>query len=292
MLNTFPFQSFFIINLIASTFFVMSSQSWLSVWCGLEYNLISFIPILMTSPSTKSTEAAIKYFIVQALASIILLLSSMIMKFNVSIYMQLFILLSLMVKMGVAPFHQWVPNVISSISWGNLFLMLSWQKLAPIFVFAYSIQPYFSTTLMSLAALSSVTGGVGGMNQSQIRPLIAFSSIGHMGWILTAALISPFILFIYFSIYMINLFPLVTVLNSLSSTSLTSSMNFMKLKFSNAVTLILLFFSLGGLPPLLGFMPKLLVINSLVSSFSFFLLTALVVGSLLNIYYYFSFSIV
>ena len=292
MLITFPFQSFFIQNLILRTLFVISSQSWFSVWCGLEYNLISFIPILITSPSTKSTESAIKYFVIQAIASIILLLTAIITKIVAISNLHIFIVISLIVKVGVAPFHQWVPNVISAISWFRLFLILTWQKIAPIFILSASTQSSYSTFLVISAGLSSITGGLGGINQTQIRHLIAFSSIGHIGWVLISAIISPLLLFTYFFVYIINLLPLVTLLNSLSVSNFSRARNIILIDKHNASLIFILFFSLGGLPPFLGFAPKLIVIKSILNAFPIVILLILIIGSLINIYYYFSYSVV
>ena len=109
---------------------------------------------------------------------------------------------------------------------------------------------------------------------------------------MAAALLRPFTLIIYFIIYIINLFPLVILLKMSSTTSLSSSIRLINLRFIPAIMLLLLFFSMGGLPPLLGFLPKLLVIKYMLSAYSFIILMFLVAGSLINIYYYFSFSIV
>nr|YP_009192150.1 NADH dehydrogenase subunit 2 [Chaetopterus variopedatus]ALO81669.1 NADH dehydrogenase subunit 2 [Chaetopterus variopedatus] len=280
------------LNLILSTLFVISSQSWFSVWCGLEYNLISFIPILMTSPSTKSTESSIKYFVIQATASIVLLLSAMMLNSLNLNNLHLLIVLSLMVKVGITPFHQWVPNVISSISWPNLFLMLTWQKIAPIFVLSTSTYSSHSYLLVISAGVSSIAGGLGGMNQTQVRHLIAFSSIGHMGWVLIAAILNPATLLVYFTVYILNLLPLVVLLKFLSVSTLSTNVNMMSLSKQNAILLFMLFFSLGGLPPFLGFAPKLMVMKGVLVSFPLIILVMLLAGSLMNIYYYFSYSVV
>jgi len=188
----FPFSSFFIFNLISSSLFTFSSYSWLGVWTGLEYNLISFIPLLIINPSPSSTESSVKYFLIQAIRSALLLFSFLLINVSPlsSPISNLIIILSLSVKLGLAPFHQWVPNVASSLSWPNLLLLLTWQKLAPLALLVQYLNSLNTKFIILIAALSALLGGLGGLNQTQIRSILAFSSIGHIGWTISAALLS------------------------------------------------------------------------------------------------------
>ena len=292
MILIFPFQSFFIINLILRTFFVLSSEAWFSIWAGLEFNLISFIPLLMSKPTINSTEASIKYFIIQALASVILLLSIIIINTIPISIIYIILISALLVKIGAAPFHQWVPNVISAISWSNVLIILTWQKIAPIFILIKSIISSHNFFLLISASLSALVGGIGGINQTQARTLIAFSSIGHIGWITAAIIIDIKLTIIYFIIYVLTLFPLTYIFNLLSFKFLNSALNLINIPPSTATLTFLLFFSLGGIPPFLGFLPKLLLIKIIISYNLFIPLIFLIIGSLINLYYYFTFSVI
>jgi NADH:ubiquinone oxidoreductase subunit 2 (subunit N) len=85
-----------------------------------------------------------------------------------------------MIKLGMAPFHFWLPHVIGGIRWVSCVVLSVWQKVGPIFIlrsFVFSWRLY----IFIFAALGAIVGGVGGINQSQLRVLLAYSSIGHMG---------------------------------------------------------------------------------------------------------------
>ena len=192
MPQSFPFFSFFIFNLLTSTLFTVSSYSWVGMWTGLEFNLISFIPLLIIRPSPSSTESAVKYFIVQAFSSALLLFSLLVLSFLPFLTQLTFLIIArLRLKIGLAPFHHWVPNIAASISWLNLFLLFRWQKLAPLAILSQFILSPINVKLTAIIrGLSAIVGGLGGLNQTQLRTILAFSSIGHIGWIISCLIIS------------------------------------------------------------------------------------------------------
>ena len=293
MLLSLPFHSFFIINLFLRTIFVISSEPWIAIWAGLEFNLIAFIPLLISTPTPSSTEAAIKYFIIQTFASIIFLISLVLTGiYSLTAVSILLLASAILTKIGAAPFHQWVPNVIATSSWVNLFLILSWQKIAPIVILLKALPSSSNSFLVIISCISSLVGGLGGMNQTQARTLIAFSSIGHIGWILVAVLSSTNLTLIYFVIYILNLFAITHIFMSISTSSLVSALNIIKLPPLYASVTFLLFFSLGGMPPFLGFLPKLFIIKEIILSSLTLPLILIISGSLLRLYYYISFSII
>ena len=131
--------------------------------------------------------------------------------------------------------------------------------------------------------MRSAIGGLGGLNQTRLRPLLGYSSIGHMGWILCGRYYSKVIGMIYFSFYFLISLCIIWVFMYITAyfpgrrfTHFSSSFFFF---FSSLGLLI----SLGGIPPFTGFYPKWLVISSL-NSLS--LLVILLLGSLINLYYY------
>lgn len=101
---------------------------------------------------------------------------------NYAIYMpRVIFILSMLLKLGIAPFHSWLPHVISSISWTICMILATIQKIAPIRLLVIITPKDFSFLLVISVAASTIVGGVGGINQTQIRSLIAYSSIGHIG---------------------------------------------------------------------------------------------------------------
>nr|YP_010693113.1 NADH dehydrogenase subunit 2 [Dacus venetatus]WCB98320.1 NADH dehydrogenase subunit 2 [Dacus venetatus] len=285
--NSAKIMFFFI--LMMGTMITVSSNSWLGAWMGLEINLLAFIP-LMNNNNLMSTEASLKYFLTQAMASAVLLFAIMMMYLNnlpfnqvSSAYNDLIITSSLLLKSGAAPFHFWFPNVMEGLSWMNALILMTWQKIAPLMLISYTTQNNFITLV---TILSTITGSLGGLNQTSLRKLMAFSSINHLGWMLAAMQANESMWLIYFSFYTFLSFSLIFILNNFKMFHINQLFN----SFFNSKTLkFLLFFnllSLGGLPPFIGFLPKWLVIQLLVMNNQFILMIILTVMTLITLFFY------
>nr|YP_010936443.1 NADH dehydrogenase subunit 2 [Mancinella echinata]WKW54896.1 NADH dehydrogenase subunit 2 [Mancinella echinata] len=302
MFSVLPFSYMFMVVMIMGTFLSVSSFHWLSIWAGLEINLIGFLPMLVYQKSVSESESAVKYFIVQALGSSMLIFGSLI-SFSMSLTWDLHslslshsvglmvVLSGLCMKLGLFPFHYWLPGVMAGLPWVTCLLLATWQKFAPLFLFLCLLELNESYTLALVLCLisagSSIVGGIGGINQTQIRALLAYSSIGHLGWMTFALLHSEWSMKFYLFVYvLVSLFMFI----SLWSVDMGTMKNIGSLKnFSFIQMGIMLFLlSLGGLPPLLGFISKWLVI--LVSSSNVFIsfLFLLILGSLMSLFYYLS----
>nr|AVW86138.1 NADH dehydrogenase subunit 2 [Lepidonotus sp. YZ-2018] len=291
-MSSFPFTCLFSMTLILGSLMSLSGNHWIFVWMGLELNLLSFIPLLTFSDLNQESEAAMKYFLAQALGSGLILLAalSFFMKDQIQFFSPLLkplMICGLLTKLGMPPCHFWFPSVMSMISWPMCIILATWQKLIPtllIFYLMNSSSNYFIIFLLSLAAM---IGGIGGMNQTQLRPLLAYSSIGHMAWMLGASISSYSSSFIYLIIYIAVSTPLMLILWS-SSLGISNSINSISLSMKPLIlSLTLLLLSLGGIPPLLGFFPKWLVVEKL-SILSPSLTLTLLLGSVLNLFYYFN----
>ncbi|NP_006902.1 NADH dehydrogenase subunit 2 (mitochondrion) [Drosophila yakuba] len=276
--------------MIIGTLITVTSNSWLGAWMGLEINLLSFIPLLSDNNNLMSTEASLKYFLTQALASTVLLFSSILLmlannlnnEINES-FTSMIIMSALLLKSGAAPFHFWFPNMMEGLTWMNALMLMTWQKIAPLMLISYL---NIKNLLLISVILSVIIGAIGGLNQTSLRKLMAFSSINHLGWMLSSLMISESIWLIYFIFYsflsfvltfMFNIFKLFH-LNQLFSWFVNSKI----LKFS----LFMNFLSLGGLPPFLGFLPKWLVIQQLTMCNQYFLLTLMMMSTLITLFFY------
>nr|QXG19308.1 NADH dehydrogenase subunit 2 [Drosophila lowei] len=280
----------FLTIMIIGTMITVTSNSWLGAWMGLEINLLSFIPLLSDNNNLTSTEASLKYFLTQALASTVLLFSSIILmlKNNMNIeinesFTSMIIMSALLLKSGAAPFHFWFPNMMEGLTWMNALMLMTWQKIAPLMLISYLD---IKNLLLISVILSVIIGALGGLNQTSLRKLMAFSSINHLGWMLMSLMISESVWLIYFMFYcflsfilifMFNIFKLFH-LNQLFSWFVNSKV----LKF----TLLMNFLSLGGLPPFLGFLPKWLVIQQLTFCNQYFTLTIMMMSTLITLFFY------
>nr|ALS46293.1 NADH dehydrogenase subunit 2 [Glycinde armigera] len=285
-----PYFFLFLSTLILGSIMSISSNHWIFMWMGLEINLLSFIPLVFSSSSNQESEASVKYFLVQATGSSLLLLGSLSYYFNTNLLISsstFFIILSvgLMMKMGVAPFHFWLPQVMSSISWFSCMCLATWQKVAPLLIINKLYMMEQNKMIMSISLLSVIMGGIGGLNQTQLRPLLAYSSISHLGWMLMGAFLSTPMMIMYFLIYSITTLSIMWILMKMQkSNNSVASLNSNSLPL--LTLLMILFLSLGGLPPLLGFLPKWGMIQ--IMSFHNMLLMGILMlsFSLLNLFYY------
>nr|UFR82864.1 NADH dehydrogenase subunit 2 [Jumnos ruckeri] len=284
------YKMLFAMTLMIGTMISISSYSWIGMWMGLEINLLSIIPLMSSTKNMMSSEAALKYFITQALASTILLFSiimtSLYFTFNMNfnLYISLVFNTSLLTKMGAAPFHFWFPEVMEGLNWSNSIIMLTWQKIAPMILLMYSNMN--TTYFIIVIIFSMLISGISGINQTSMRKILSYSSINHIGWMIGAIMISPIIWTYYFIIYCIitiNIVMILWILNIYQINQLYISLN------SNSMVkffFMMNFLSLGGLPPFLGFMPKWLLINSLIQSNFYFLAFLMTIMTLLTLYFY------
>uniref|UniRef100_A0A3G4R4G7 NADH-ubiquinone oxidoreductase chain 2 n=2 Tax=Ochotona TaxID=9977 RepID=A0A3G4R4G7_OCHKO len=282
-------------TLMAGTAITMFSSHWLMIWVGLEMNMLSIIPILTYKSNPRSTEAATKYFLTQATASMILMMAillNLMYSGNWTVLSSnnptppLLMTTALTMKLGMAPFHFWVPEVTQGINLKPALLLLTWQKIAPLSIL-YQIHNTLNTSLLTLMGLLSIMiGGWGGLNQTQLRKILAYSSIAHMGWMATILTYNPDILLLNLIIYIMLTIPMFTLLiiNS-STTTLSLAQTWNKAPLMTASMLAILM-SLGGLPPLTGFMPKWAIINELTKNDSVILPTLMAMLALLNLYFY------
>nr|AMH85604.1 NADH dehydrogenase subunit 2 [Pseudogriphoneura sp. ACMJ-2016] len=289
MFNNSSKVLFFLILMMGTTIAV-SANSWLGAWMGLEINLLAFIPLMSDTNNLMSSEASLKYFLTQALASSMLLFSILLMilenkiiiNFN-NIIFSLMMISTLLLKSGSAPFHFWFPNVMEGLSWSNALILMTWQKIAPFMLISY--MPIKSIFLIC-AILSSLIGALGGLNQTSLRKLMAYSSINHLGWMLASMQASENLWQIYFFMYTflsVNLIMLFNIFKIFHFNQLfLMFLNSKSMKF----TLFFNLFSLGGLPPFLGFFPKWMVIQMLIENDQMFLLIILVSMTLITLYFY------
>nr|UTE81747.1 NADH dehydrogenase subunit 2 [Propithecus edwardsi] len=284
-----------ITTIFTGTMLTMISSHWLLIWMGLEMNMLAIIPILAKKTNPRSTEAATKYFLTQATASMLLMMTIVINamytgQWNVTnihnLLTTLTIIIALTMKLGMTPFHFWIPEVTQGVTLTAGMLLLTWQKLAPISIML-QIYPSMNTNiLLTFALLSALVGGWGGLNQTQLRKILAYSSITHMGWMVAVLTFCPSLTILNLLIYLMLTITLFTMLNvNTSTTTLTLSILWNK---NPTITLMILtsLLSLGGLPPLTGFLPKWVIVQELTKNNNITMATIMVITALLNLYFY------
>ena len=300
---------------------MISSYDLIVFYLGLELQSLSlYILSAFKKNNEKSSEAGLKYFVLSALASGILLYgSSLIYGFTGSTNFEIisqnlngtnigavfgivFIIVGLAFKVSAVPFHMWTPDVYegSPTSVTGFFALV--PKIAALSVFIRFIYvPFFNvidqwqTIIIFLSVASMILGAVAAIGQSNIKRLMAYSSIGHMGYALaglaTGANTGIQSTITYLTIYLVmNLgaFSFIFMMkrenvyyeniNDLSGLSKNHPM----LAFS----FLIILFSLAGIPPLAGFFAKFYIFMSVVESKMYALAIIGLVTSVVSAFYY------
>nr|QNH68803.1 NADH dehydrogenase subunit 2 [Bothrops pubescens] len=261
-------------SIILSTTLITTTTHWLMAWACLEINTLSMVPIISKPHHPRATEAATKYFLTQTLASMTLLFAATMNALNTSNWeisltteatTMKIITLALMMKMAAAPFHFWLPEVAQGTTTPTTLIILTWQKIGPLTLLLTNHNNTSPMILTTSAILSVLTGGLGGLNQTQLRKLMAFSSIAHTGWILATIPMAPNISTLTFLIYTMTTSPILLVMNTTSTTTIKDMGAMWATSTHLTLIMLVMTLSLAGLPPLTGFMPKWLILNKMVA---------------------------
>nr|YP_009630805.1 NADH dehydrogenase subunit 2 [Notocrypta curvifascia]QBS14466.1 NADH dehydrogenase subunit 2 [Notocrypta curvifascia] len=280
-------KMFFYFILIYSTLISISSNSWLGCWIGLEINLLSFIPLISKSNNLLSSEASLKYFIIQSIASInflfmILLKLFFLKNFEMNLLMSILINSSMMMKLGSTPFHYWFPNIMEGLSWLNCFILMTWQKITPMILISFYMNKNF---LMLIMMLNTIIGAIGGINQTSLRKLMAFSSINNIGWMMSSIMISENLFMIYFFLYSF-LISIMCFLFYLMNMYFINQLFIFNFNLMTKFLILINFLSLGGLPPFLGFFPKWIIINFMINYNLYIITFIFIMMSLITLFFY------
>nr|AAP94571.1 NADH dehydrogenase subunit II [Anolis cybotes] len=282
-------------SLSTGTIITMTSHHWLMAWIGLEINTLAIIPIISMQHNPRSTEAATKYFLTQAAASSLILFSSLINAWQTGTWditqlstTQSCILLTmaLSMKLGLAPLHFWLPEVTQGSTMFSALIIMTWQKLAPMSLIYLTSNNLSTTTLLVMGLISTTIGGWAGLNQTQTRKIMAYSSIAHLGWMATISSIMTNILVMNLIIYLLLT---MAMFNSLIITKSKTIQDLSTTWTSSpylTVLMMLTLLSLGGLPPLTGFIPKWLILEQLVTQNLIMLAFFLTMATLLSLFFY------
>nr|ABB96903.1 NADH dehydrogenase subunit 2 [Platyrinchus leucoryphus] len=283
------------LSLLLGTTITISSKHWMMAWAGLEINTLAVLPLIAKSHHPRAIEASTKYFLIQATASTLLLFSSMINAWFTGQWdiTQLthplsctLLTIAISMKLGLVPFHFWFPEVLQGSPLTTNLLLATLMKFPPTVLFfmtSFSLNP---TLLTAMAIASATLGGWMGLNQTQIRKILAFSSISHLGWMTIILIYNPKLTLLTFYLYSLTTAAIFFTLSHTNTLKLSTMMTAWSKYPSLSATLMLTLLSLAGLPPLTGFLPKWLIIQELTKQELTTTATIIALLSLLGLFFY------
>nr|QPH36816.1 NADH dehydrogenase subunit 2 [Nothobranchius itigiensis] len=274
------------------TVITMMSSHWLMAWMGLEINTLAIIPLMIKKHHPRAVEASTKYFLIQATAAATLLFASTMNAWLTGVWeisqmthplTLTLTTMALALKMGLAPMHSWLPDIMQGVDLEIGLVLATWQKLAP---FSLLFQVNNGVLMILLGLTSVILGGWGGLNQTQLRKIMAYSSIAHFGWMFMILQLLPSLSWVALLTYVIMTFSLFNMFMLTKATNINSlSTSWMKTPALIALAPLVLL-SLGGLPPLTGFMPKWMILQELTKQDFNATATTTALSALLSLYFY------
>nr|AGM75592.1 NADH dehydrogenase subunit 2 [Moxostoma cf. austrinum UAIC12373.01] len=277
------------------TTLTFASSHWLLAWMGLEINTLAILPLMAQHHHPRAVEATTKYFLTQATAAAMVLFASttnawLVGEWDINSLSHplatTMAIAALALKIGLAPVHFWMPEVLQGLDLTTGLILSTWQKLAPL-VLIIQVAPAVDPMLLTLLGLAStLVGGWGGLNQTQLRKILAYSSIAHMGWMIIILQYSPQLTLLALGTYIFMTSAAFLTLKLSSATKINAlTMAWSKNPVLVATTALVLL-SLGGLPPLTGFMPKWLILQELTKQDLPLTATIMALAALLSLYFY------
>ncbi|RJL14507.1 NADH-quinone oxidoreductase subunit NuoN [Paracoccus siganidrum] len=302
---------------------MVSAGDLLSLYMGLELQSLSlYVVAAMRRDSVKSSEAGLKYFVLGSLSSGILLYGASLvygfagtttfegiistmsageMSLGV-LFGMVFLTIGLAFKVSAVPFHMWTPDVYEGSPTPVTAFFATAPKVAAMALIARLLFEAFGTVpgdwgqiVAALAVMSMFLGSIAGIGQRNVKRLMAYSSIAHMGFALvglaagTAYGVQAMLL--YMAIYAVMNVGTFAFILSLERdgrpvTDLDSLNQFAKAAPLKALAVLLLMFSLAGVPPFLGFFAKYGVLSAAVEAGMAWLAVLGVIASVIGAFYY------
>nr|YP_009229570.1 NADH dehydrogenase subunit 2 [Hydropsyche pellucidula]ALT58521.1 NADH dehydrogenase subunit 2 [Hydropsyche pellucidula] len=277
----------FFFLLMFSIFFISSSNSWINCWIGLEINTLSFLTLVFNKKFLINSEFIVKYYLIQSISSINFLFFILLMNYNfinTNLFYNFILInlnMTLLMKMGSAPFHFWLISIIEGISWYNTLIILTLQKIPPMILISYYLN---MKILILIIILNCFFGSLGGLNQLNLQKILTYSSIYNFSWIFSAISINESLFYFFFLIYSLIIYNLISFFSEMKIFFI-NQLYLMKSQKYIMFMIFMNFLSLGGLPPFLGFITKWIISMYMLQSMNMIILI-MILSSLVNLYYY------
>nr|YP_010381722.1 NADH dehydrogenase subunit 2 [Caliscelis shandongensis]YP_011014875.1 NADH dehydrogenase subunit 2 [Caliscelis rhabdocladis]UDL72110.1 NADH dehydrogenase subunit 2 [Caliscelis shandongensis]WQB38569.1 NADH dehydrogenase subunit 2 [Caliscelis rhabdocladis] len=246
----------FMFMMMISTTMMISSSNFLFSWISMEINLISFLPLITKSKKTK--DQPMKYFIIQSMSSSTMLMSVLInSKIESPINLSIMLMMSMLMKMGMVPFHLWVPSMLYTMSWENCMMFLTWQKITPMIMVSQMIS---MKEMILPMTFSLIIGPMSMMKTLSTKKILAFSSISNSPWMIASMMMSKMMFMMNFLIY--STMNIIMIMN-FKNTNINFINQMNNKNKINKMSIIMNILSMMGFPPTMGFFMKWMILQKM-----------------------------
>nr|YP_008994254.1 NADH dehydrogenase subunit 2 [Ophiacantha linea]AGQ49788.1 NADH dehydrogenase subunit 2 [Ophiacantha linea] len=283
------------INLVISIVIIFCSINWFIIWAFMELVTLSMVVLLSREGGPRPAESTSKYFLLQAIASVIVLSGIVLNLFledslsifgNYNVVAYNLLIIGLLLKMAIFPNPFWFVDVVSGINIMRSIYVLIVSKIIPLYFFFILSFGGLTYLVILVSLLSVVYGSILGVNQQSVRKIVALSSIAHLGWILLSFPLLPGVVCVFLFLgYVTMLFPFLWSLFMSGVNTIIKSSNGYYNDYNNKA-LVLSLLSLSGLPPFIGFVYKWVIFNTLLNNNFVLICLILILCSLISLFFY------
>uniref|UniRef100_UPI0030DF7E59 NADH dehydrogenase subunit 2 n=1 Tax=Taeniothrips eucharii TaxID=1818613 RepID=UPI0030DF7E59 len=275
----------FMLTMIMSMIMCVSSDTILGIWMSMEINMISFITLMTSNQNMMSEKSTMMYFLIQSISSTMVIMSAMYSQMETyyeEFYMN-FMFLAILMKLGMFPFYSWMITTIEGLSWNNCLILTTIQKIIPLMFMTTYIH---SKWIITMTMMNMMMATFKGLEMFSLRKILGFSSMNHLSMMMMAMLYSKQLLKFYFMIYLLMTISLTNFLKNSESNLLFQLLNVNKCNKVNNFIMMVLVFSMAGIPPFIGFIPKMLVISMMLKTSMVFTSTLMLILNTTSIFFY------
>ena len=325
--NSIPANEFYVLGLLSTLgmLILVSSVNFVTLFLGLELmSLPVYAMVALMRSKERCIEAAIKYFIIGAVASAMLLYgfslffgathsldlatvsaeitATPITENVMLVFALVFVIAGIAFKLGAAPFHSWVPDVYDGAPNSVTLLISAAPKIAAfglaIRIFmdaAPGLHIQWDRVLIVIALLSIALGNLVAVVQTNIKRLLAYSSIAQMGYMIlglacgTARGESAALFYmVTYALTSLGVFGMIVLLSKtgFEANEISDFSGLADREPWLAFMMLLMMFSLAGVPPLVGFMAKVGILEALIQNHSVWLAVIAIIFAIIGAYYY------
>nr|YP_011036784.1 NADH dehydrogenase subunit 2 [Macropsidius duuschulus]WRK21466.1 NADH dehydrogenase subunit 2 [Macropsidius duuschulus] len=265
----------FVNSIMIGVMMAISSNNWISLWTSMEIGVLSVVP-LMTQEKI-SSDSPIKYFIVQSVSSSIMIMGMMTLLSMINF--KILMTQAMLIKIGASPFHTWILSMIENVEYYVLFILFTLIKIPGLLTLSI-----LNEQLKFWSILSMAIGSIMVINQSSIKKMLSYSSIYNLG-VMMSSMNENQIWVLYMLMYSFMLMLILMMIKKLKINYL-NQMIINELETMTKISIWISLLSMAGLPPMMGFTIKMVVLEKMIMKTEFLLTSIMLMSSMVMMFMY------